>query len=291
MIMMLSGTNILNLGDEIMSKEKDKIVFTFEVGDKEEELAIRKPTAQEVNEGQKEYMKAWREAYDSGAFMRVKMKEILESQGVWGPEKEVKFRELTSEIARLEKEFHDGGLKSKFYSTQDGKPTGKALELRKLRRERRELQVAQLEGNDHTIEGRAENKQFNFLLSQCLVYNKTGKKFWANYEDFINRLSEPVAMEALKHFNTLMYGLDEDFEGKLPENKFLKQFGYVDEKYRLVNKDGNLIDEEGRLINESGQYVNESGQVVDILGNPISEDGEYVGEQKPFIDDEEEDNT
>jgi len=94
-----------------------------------------------------------------------------------------------------------------------------------------------------------------------------------------------------------MYGVDSDFESKLPENKVLKLFsnweknkdsdfkGYCDEKFRLL-RDGKLIDDEGRLINEQGMLINEAGQMIDINGNILDDKGEYTSEVKPFIDDD-----
>jgi len=33
-----------------------------------------------------------------------------------------------------------------------------------------------------------------------LVYNKTGNKFWKDYEVYINRVGELFALEACRHF-------------------------------------------------------------------------------------------
>ncbi len=262
----------------------EKITFKFKVGEEEKEFAVRKPTIAENEEAQKEYIKAYTKALDNGALLRVKMHEYLEKQGIWNQEKEVKLRDLNSQISSLEKEMRDGGKLSKFFKLEDGKPAGIALELRKLRHERNKLQSALIEGTDATAEGQAQNRQFNYLLSQCLVYNN-GQKYWKTFDEY-NKSSDPIAVEAFRHFSSLMYGLDSNFNDKLPENKFLKSFKFCDDQYRLVNKDGHLIDIDGRLINEKDQYVNDKDQVVDINGNPLDENGEYLDEQKPFLDEE-----
>lgn len=259
----------------------DKI--EFKIGD--EEFAVRKPTIAEHEAAQKEYIKAYRAALDSGAIMKIKMDDYMRSQGIWTAEDEVKLREITSQIATLEKELHDGGFPLReLYRLENGVPKGKAIELKKLRKERQNLQSKIATQTDMTAEGQAQNRQFNELLASCLVYNKTGQRYWKNYEDLLKRMDEPVAIEAFKNFTLLLYGVDPNFEGKLPENKRLKVFGFCDEKFRLI-RDGKLIDEDGKLINEKGQWVNESGQIVDINGVPLDENGEYVGEEKPFLDD------
>lgn len=277
----------------------DKIVFNVKIGDKEEELAVRRPTVAEQDEAQKEYIKCFTKAMRDEAVPRSVLNEHMEKAGVWNKDKEVKLRELASEIARIEKIFHDGGIKkSTAFTFEDGKPAGLIMDIRRLRREANQLRSILSENIDVTIEGQADNRKFNYLLSQCLVYNKSGQKYWKNYQDYLNKLSEDVTIQALRKFTLLIYQLDSDFESKLPENKLLKLFsewekkknadfqGYCDEKFRIL-LDGKLIDDEGRLINEHGQLVNSNGKVIDINGNLLDDKGEFTGESKPFLDDDE----
>jgi hypothetical protein len=91
---------------------------------------------------------------------------------------------------------------------------------------------------------------------------------------------------AAQNLANMLYGLDNDYESNLPENKFLKKYKFVDEKLRLVDKKGRLIDNEGRLIDESGRYVDENGSFVDKFGNKVDADGDYIVEQQPFLDDD-----
>jgi hypothetical protein len=105
-------------------------------------------------------------------------------------------------------------------------------------------------------------------------------------EDYLNRSTESVALMAAQNLANMLYGLDNDYESNLPENKFLKKYKFVDEKLRLVDKKGRLIDNEGRLIDESGRYVDENGSFVDKFGNKVDADGEYIVEQQPFLDDD-----
>jgi hypothetical protein len=82
----------------------------------------------------------------------------------------------------------------------------------------------------------------------------------------------------------MLYGLDNDYESNLPENKFLKKFKFVDDKLRLVDKKGRLIDAEGRLIDESGRFIDEEGNFVDKYGNRVTSDGDYLVDAQPFLD-------
>jgi hypothetical protein len=80
--------------------------------------------------------------------------------------------------------------------------------------------------------------------------------------------------------------LDSDFEKKLPENKFLLDYKFINDDLRYVNNGGKLVDEDGRLVDENGRYVNEEGKFVDRDGNLVDEKGDYIVDFSPFTDDE-----
>jgi hypothetical protein len=118
------------------------------------------------------------------------------------------------------------------------------------------------------------------------VYSENNKPYFDSYESYLNKSAEPVAIKAAQVLASRMYGLDDNYEANLVENKFLKQYNFVDDDLRLVNKDGHLVDEEGRLIDENGRFVNEKGEYVDKDGKPVDDNGDYVCEFKPFLDED-----
>ena len=117
---------------------------------------------------------------------------------------------------------------------------------------------------------------------------------------------DPWVIEAAAELASMIYGLDPDYDQKLEENKFLKEFKFVDKDLRFINKEGHYVDLEGRLVNEDGRFiayrtekgkdnkdseqlyfVNKDGdEVVAVTG----EDGEEewvkasLKERKPFLD-------
>ena len=123
-------------------------------------------------------------------------------------------------------------------------------------------------------------------MSACLVYTDSKETYFKGYQDYLKRSSEPISVLAAQHLASMIYGLDSDYEEKLPENKFLTKYKFIDNNLRLINKEGHLIDENGKLIDESGRYVNEKGEFVDKNGNLVTEKGDYVLEFQPFLDDE-----
>jgi hypothetical protein len=84
----------------------------------------------------------------------------------------------------------------------------------------------------------------------------------------------------------MIYGLDNNYEANLPENKFLKKYKFVDDKLRYINKNNQLTDRDGRLVDEQGRFIDKAGNFVDKYGNRVDSEGEYIAEFKPFLDDD-----
>lgn len=253
--------------------------FKTLIDNKEVEFLVRSPSLQDQREAAKIYNQSFSEALKAKAVVRAKLDDLLVDQGLWDNEKQAKFTDLQNQILEGERQLAKGGIPLK-----DAKEL--ALKMRKTREEVRELISVKTNLDTHTAEGQADNARFNYLVSACTVYNNTKESYFKNYEDYNNRSSDPVALIAAQNLAGMLYGLENDYEEKLPENKFLKQYKFVDEKLRLVNKDGKLVDEKGRLIDENGRFINENGQYIDKNGNLVDDKGDYVVEFTPFLDDE-----
>ena len=107
---------------------------------------------------------------------------------------------------------------------------------------------------------------------------------YKSLDDYSEKSDGEIAFGAASALAEMMYSIDKDFESNLPENKFLKEFNFVNEDLSLVNSDGKTVDLEGRLINILGQYVDSKGSRVDKDGNKLDEDGNYVASVK-YVDD------
>lgn len=253
--------------------------FKATVDGKEKEFAIRSPSLNDQKEATKVYNQAFSEALKAKAVVRAKLDDLLVEQGLWDDHKQQEFNDLQSKILEGERILAKGGI-----SLNQAKAA--ALEMKKNREKLRDLISVKTNLDTHTAEGQADNARFNYLVSACTVYKDTNERYFSNYEDYINRSSELVAILAAQNLAGLLYGLDNDYEEKLPENKFLLDYKFVDSKLRLINKDGKLVDESGRLIDENGRFINEKGEFVDKDGNIVDSDGDYLFEFKPFTDDE-----
>lgn len=253
--------------------------FKMTVNGNEQEFLLKSPTLGDQREAQKVYNQAFSDAVKSGCIVRARLDDLLKEQGLWDENKQIKFNTLQQQILDNEKSLSKGGISLKMAKEI-------AIKTKGLREEMRDLISVRTNLDNHTAEGQADNARFNYLISCCLVYSISKDKYFKNYEEYLSRASEPIAIKAAQVLANMLYGLDNDYEKKLPENKFLLKYKFVDEKLRLVNKDGKLVDVDGRLIDENGRFVNEKGEFVDKSGNLVDANGDYLTDFKPFIDDD-----
>ena len=264
-----------------MSKEKES--FEFEVEEKGKTVkrgfCVTEATLQQQNEATKEYNRAFRNALESGALLRAKLDDYMRDQGMWDEEQQAKLTELQRALLEKERKIAKGGIRLSVAKDV-------AIEMSDQRAQIRELLMEKNSLDTSTAEGQADNARFDYLVSATLVYDDSKKPYFKNLADYRNRNTEPVAIEGARRIAQNLYGLDSDHEHKLAENKFLKEFNFVDGDLRLINDDGHLIDREGNLVNDLGRFVDEEGNLIDREGNPVDEDGDYSFDRAPFLDDD-----
>ena len=253
--------------------------FKTEVDGVEKEFLVRSPTLENTREGQKVYNQAFTDAIKSKSVVRAKLDDLLEDQGLWNNEKQAEFSTLQKQVLEGEKKLAKGG-----FNLTEAKEL--AVEMRSLRNKIRDLISVRTSLDNHSAEGQADNSRFNYLVSACVVYNDTKQPYFNSMEDYLSKSTDKVAILGAQNLANMLYGLDNDYESNLPENKFLKKYKFVDDKLRPVDKKGRLIDSEGRLINENNRFIDEQGSFVDKFGSRITDDGDYVVDSQPFLDDD-----
>jgi hypothetical protein len=251
--------------------------FKATVDNVERELLVKTPSLNDQREAQKIYNQAFTDAVKSKSVVRAKLDDLLQDQGLWNDEKQARFTSLQKELLDGEKRLAKGG-----FSLNEAKDL--AVKMKSIRDEIRDLISVRTSLDNHSAEGQADNARFNYLVSVCVVYNDTKQPYFNNMEDYLNRSSDTVAVLGAQNLANMLYGLDNDYESNLPENRFLKKYKFVDEKLRFVDKKGRLIDVDGRLIDESGRFIDEHGNFVDKYGNRVNAEGDYVVEPEPFLD-------
>ena len=282
----------------------DKKEKTIESEDKDGNVVkvlIKNPTAKQYRDSQVEYNKAFRLALDSGALLRQKINDHMVDQGIWGEDKEKKYQKFLTDINAKEDLLKGGGVK-----LSDAKAA--ALKLRELREGFKDLIAERNALDTNSAEGQADNARFAELVRVCMINPDTGQPYFPDQQAYDSQTDQPWVVEASGELANMLYGLDPDYEGGLVENKFLKEFKFVNEDLRFINDDGHLVDSEGKLINEDGRYIayrtkeglekqdKEDSYFVNMDGEEVvSVDGDdgnetwvkkSLAERKPFLDDD-----
>lgn len=246
--------------------------ITIRIGDEDRVVEIHKPTPKieaEANmESSKVFAKLIKEKDENGKsvfMLRSQLNSYLASIGIYSEQDIDDINTFSERIKELEELLRNGGKKK-----SEGKEA--AIELRKLRFAIYSLLMRQSEYDKNTIEHYADNARMDYLVTKCICF-EGGAPIFKNLADYeSDEFLQRALREPIKELAGMVSEFDPDFEKNLPENKFLKKYGFCDENYRLINKEGKLVDADGNL--------------VDNDGNPIAkkEEVESVGE---FLDEEE----
>lgn len=150
-----------------------------------------------------------------------------------------------------------------------------AIEIKKNRSDLNDL-VSALDGMyNRSAEKQSENERILYFVFATTIDVNTGRTYFRSFEDFKENSDSLVALEATRNF-TKMLGASDESAPILVEDKWLKKFGFVNDKYQFIDHLGRLCDENFRLINSEGRYIDESGNFVDKFGNKINEDGDLI---------------
>lgn len=257
----------------------NKKVFTVkDENGNELELAIKKPTANIRIDSNLIYNREWKRAVDEGSMLKRNVEKEAEKLGLWNNEIKKKTESIANQLRSLELQLRGGA--NSFANKEDAKAC--AFQMKELRSELIELNRSKDELYPYTAESFADDARLKYFVSQCCIDNNTGKQYFKSYSDYLSQSDSIVAQTALTNYVELMYSDLNDFQKEWYEYEWLRNNGYMDDKYRLIDNKGRLIDTEGRLVSESGRYINENNEFVDKDGNRVDEDGNYLVDYKSF---------
>lgn len=261
-----------------MSKKEEKR-FTF----KDKDYVIRPANAHASVEAQKVYNKTFKRAIEEGAILKKSLEDHMRRQGLWDDAKQEEYESLLKRSADIEYKIKTGQYK-KASEVRD-----KSIELKKIRGELSSLLMVRNSMDANTADGQADNERFFYLITACVFDYETQKPVYTSLEDYHENADTELAIKCASEFANFAYGLDEDFEDKLIENKLLKKLGLLNEKGQLTNKHGQRVDLEGNLLNEEGARIDKDGNRIDINNNPVIDDS--VIDTLEFEDDLEDNET
>lgn len=239
---------------------------------------VMRPNREQSSQSQIIASKVFKDAVLNGALVRRALEDALIKQGIWDSEKQSKVDKIDEEIREKLTKLKAGGIKL-------SEARDLAIDIR-IARMNRSLLLAERNAHDEfTAEAQSESAKFDYLCSVC-IRDENGDPVFKDIDDYKEKSEEPFASDAAAKLAGLTYGLEDDWEANLPENKFLSKFNFVDDNLRLINKEGKHVTKDGKLIDNDFRYINENNEFVDIDGNRIDKDGLPVVEFSPFLDDD-----
>ena len=244
-----------------MAKKEEKR-FTFEGKD----YIIKPANATASIEAQKIYNKTFKRAIEEGAILKKTLEDHMRRQGLWDDAKQEEYEILVKKSADIEYK-----IKSGFYK-KASQLRDKSIELKRLRGELSSLLMVRNSMDSNTADGQADNERFFYLVTVCVYDYETQKPVYISLDDYHEKADSDLAMKCASEFANFAYGLEEDFEDKLIENKLLKKLGLLNDKGQLTNKNGHRVDLEGNLLDKDGSRIDKDGNRIDINNNPILED-------------------
>lgn len=236
------------------------------------EFCVKKPDNKIRQKADAIYSAKAHELYKAGAMLRAEIEKSKEHNE--------KVEKLETEIRNKRIKLSKGGM-----SKREG--YNLAVSIIELNNDLNELNSAYNVVDRETIEAKAEDTRFNYLLAHSLYHNageKEGQLYFSSYEDMLDSEDSIVQFAGLE---LLLLTVDiVEMRKNLAEYKFLIKYQFVDEELRLKTFDKkNYCDTDGRLVDKDGYFINDNGDKVDKWGNPINPDGTYAFDEVEFTDD------
>jgi hypothetical protein len=256
---------------------RNKLEDTVEIYDgdqlvKSVEIYVTRPNNKVNREADMLRSKTWSDCTSEGIPTKKQVLELMVERGEWDVEKQNLENKLGLEIVELERKLYCGedGKKPKL---SEGREI--AIQIRQKRFQLRNLISQKIALEEHSAENLADNARFDFLVAHCSFY-KNGTPIYSSFDEYNKQSADEIAFAAASLLGKMMYNIDNNFEANLPENKFLKKFGLVNDKLSLIDPNtGFTVDIAGKRIDEDGFYVDEEGNRIDGDGHRITQDGFY----------------
>jgi hypothetical protein len=186
-----------------------------------------------------------------GLLIRAKLDDFLRDQGLYTEDDITNISNLSEKIENLESKLVAGGIKK-----SEGKKI--AIDLRRCRILLLTLLAKRMEYDANTIEHHSERARTNYIISKCLCYEE-GVPVFKDPDDYQYDETgiKELLVEPIRRIGSLCSSYDPEYESKLIENKFLKKYGFCNDKFDLVNENGELVDENGRRVDAEGNLLEE----------------------------------
>lgn len=226
-------------------------------------VIVRKPDRDLLNKAQRIYAHTVKMALESGYMFKSALEKKLKEQGVFTDEDHLEINRLREEIFNLTEQLKTGKDKDgNTLKLNDAKSI--AYNIRGLRNKINSINEKRTSLEQYTVEESAENARFDFLASKSLL-KEDGSLWFNSVEEYDAASGEDYVQKSAYTLMSMLYGVDEDWQKNLIENKFLL-------KYNFVNPDTLLsveLEEALKKMEESESGLSEEPKFLDDNGNLV----------------------
>jgi len=166
-----------------------------------------------------EFQKGWKE----GMIPRDRLVNELVKQGILDSDHEDKISAMQRELTDLLSPLKTGGIKK-------SEMVERAKKAQDVRNKIYNEISKRTKYDDLTIESRAEDARFKYLMLVCLQ-KQDGSRYFKSEKELVDCTDQEVLAYASNELTKFMYGDNTGFLQALPENKFLIEYGYMDENF------------------------------------------------------------
>jgi hypothetical protein len=200
-----------------------------------------------MNEGDLVYKTKYSEALRYGALTAAEANRIIDERKIYGPEDDVKVRELFMKLFELGNKLM--GI-DKFAEAADV-----IFQMEKLRTDILRINMRKNNILDNTAESYADEHRLQYYASSC-TFHEGGQLVFKNADEYIDRAGEEIAKVAITKTIHLIANEGKDFRTEWPEYQWRIKHGLVDENLKPIPENTQkLLDQANKDITEEVKKV------------------------------------
>lgn len=259
------------------TEKKNKIEFEVEKDGKKVAVVVLRPTRKDEQDAEMEYNRVYTQLFRNKGILKAEVDRVARERDLWSDAKENESKELV-EFLQEGQRIVTGNVPG--ITKAEARKT--AIEMRKKRMQLFGLNNSLSDLRNKTAEHAADTAKFNFKMARCTKYAETNKVVWGSVDAMLEGAEDdPIYSKAFEAAFELEANIDNKWQHKLPENKFLLDHGFCNADLRLIDAvTGKLVDEDGKFINDRGQFINEKNEPVNEKGDLVDENGNLI--QGPY---------
>ncbi len=237
-------------------------------------LVVRKPEYEDIEHADKVYAikisSLIKENAGRKLLSRQELNKYLKEAGIWTEAEEKEVEKLQTEVADTLTAMRKGGK-----GLTDGRSM--AIKVMDRRQEIMRIMAKKQSFDDVTLESFAETEKIDYLVYCSTLYADSGSNYWDSFEDMKNDKLSDVYRKASVLSMKVIYDIDNEFDKNLPENKWLKKYGFIDEELNYTDrKTGEKVDREGKPIKELEEKIQ---KIRDNIQGDIVEEAPFIDEE------------